>query len=70
MAARRWTEKQRLEQARRIRETRPWRWSSGPKTEAGKARVAKNADTGGVRPKLRALAREVNQILRECQIEQ
>lgn len=43
--------------------TQPWRWSTGPKTSAGKQAVAKNADKGGLRPRLRALKKQVNQLL-------
>lgn len=66
MAARHWTQEQRREQARRIMTTQPWRWSTGPRTQEGKQRVSKNADQGGIRPKLRALVKEVNQMLDEC----
>jgi len=52
-----WTLERRAKQAERIREWRPWERSSGPKTEAGKAVVARNAWKGGTRQVLRELAR-------------
>jgi SAM-dependent methyltransferase len=39
---------------------KPWERSTGPKTEAGKARSSRNADKGGTR----ALLREVARVLR------
>ncbi|ARU05558.1 hypothetical protein CCO03_13480 [Comamonas serinivorans] len=65
MAARRWSDEQRRQQAQRIRETQPWRQSTGPRSVEGKQRSALNAFKGGLRPRLRALSREVNQVLRE-----
>ena len=44
----RWTEEARQQQAERIRALCPWKKSTGPKTEAGKARSARNAWKGGV----------------------
>lgn len=41
-----WTEERRHRQAQCIRDWRPWTRSTGPRTEAGKARVARNADKG------------------------
>ena len=38
-----WTPERRAQQAARIREWRPWRRSTGPRTEAGKAQSAMNA---------------------------
>ena len=38
-----WTPERRAAAAARIRETRPWLRSTGPKTAAGKARCAQNA---------------------------
>jgi len=36
---------------------RPWERSTGPRTDIGKAKVARNAFKGGMRPTLRNLAR-------------
>ena len=52
-----WTLERRARQAERIREWCPWERSSGSKTEAGKAVVARNAWKGGSREALRELAR-------------
>lgn len=38
-----WTPERRARQAERIRSTRPWEQSTGPKTEAGKAISSQNA---------------------------
>ena len=43
--------------AQLIRRWRPWERSTGPRTTTGKAKVARNAWKGGVRPMLRNLAR-------------
>jgi hypothetical protein len=58
-----WTPERRRRAAQLIHKWRPWEKSTGPRTEAGKARVARNGFTGGMRPALRALAR----LLREHQ---
>lgn len=44
-----WTPERRARQAALIRTWRPWERSTGPKTEAGKAMVAKNAYKHGGR---------------------
>jgi hypothetical protein len=56
-----WTLERRAKQAECIREWRPWERSSGPKTEAGQAVVARNAWTGGTRQVLRELARALGE---------
>ena len=56
-----WTLERRARQAERIREWRPWEQSSGPKTEAGKAAVARNPWKGGTRQVLRDLARALDE---------
>lgn len=56
-----WTLERRARQAERIREWQPWEQSSGPKTEAGKAVVARNAWKGGTRQVLRELARALGE---------
>ena len=56
MGARRWSEAQRAQQADKIQMWKPWTKSTGARTARGKAVVARNAFTGGDRPKLRAMA--------------
>lgn len=48
-----WTPERRAKQARLSHQWRPWEKATGPKTEIGKAKVACNADKGGMRRKLR-----------------
>lgn len=43
----RWTPEARAKQAALITAWQPWRASTGPRTDAGKAKVARNADKGG-----------------------
>jgi hypothetical protein len=52
-----WTPERRARQAQAIQRWKPWTKATGPKTAAGKARVARNGYKGGPRPKLRALAK-------------
>ena len=56
-----WNSERKARQAALIRHWRPWEQSTGPKTEAGKARVARNAFKGGVRPLLRELGRALQE---------
>ena len=53
----RWTEEARQQQAERIRALCPWTKSTGPRTEEGKARSARNAWKGGVRADAAAYAK-------------
>ena len=62
-----WTPERRARQAELIRNWKPWEQSSGPKSEAGKAKVAANAWRGGVRQDLRARSKMVNEELRSIQ---
>lgn len=55
-----WTPERRARQAALIRTWRPWEKSTGPRSEEGKARTARNAFKGGHRAELRELARLVN----------
>ncbi|PNG46568.1 hypothetical protein WDL1CHR_04884 [Variovorax sp. WDL1] len=59
-----WTPERRARQAAAIRAWRPWEKSTGPRTEAGKAKVSRNADRGGQR----AFLREVRKFLRDCRL--
>ncbi|PRH81507.1 hypothetical protein C6N40_11865 [Arenimonas caeni] len=52
-----WTPERRARQAELIRRWRPWEQSTGPRSDAGKARASRNGWKGGVRPALRELAR-------------
>ncbi len=60
----RWTTEARLKQAERIRALGPWKHATGPRTEAGKARSARNAWKGGVR----ATVARFSKILRETAV--
>ena len=50
-----WTLERRQRQAELIRTWSPWKCSTGPRTEAGKANVARNAWKGGHRAEIREL---------------
>ena len=52
-----WTPERRRSQAEAIRRWRPWEKSTGPRSAAGKAKVARNAFKGDTRGMLRALGR-------------
>ena len=52
-----WTPERKARQAELIKAWRPWEQSTGPKTKAGKSKVARNAWKGAVRAVLRALAK-------------
>ena len=56
-----WTPERRARQAELIKTWRPWEHSTGPKSAAGKAVVAKNAWTGGTRQALRRLSRALRE---------
>ncbi|MBU2857366.1 hypothetical protein HF289_10975 [Acidithiobacillus ferrooxidans] len=66
-----WTPERRARQAEMIRQWRPWQQSTGPVTEAGKAKSAANAKSLGVRAARRemqavmALIREYDRQERE-----
>lgn len=55
-----WTPERRARQAELIRQWKPWAKSTGPRSIDGKARVSRNAWTGGQREQLRELAKMVN----------
>lgn len=55
-----WTKERRARQAELIRQWQPWAKSTGPKSDEGKERVARNGWRGGHRQKLRELAKMVN----------
>jgi len=56
-----WTPERRAKQSAAIRQWRPWERSTGPRTAAGKARVAQNAYKGRTREVLRLLARLIRE---------
>jgi hypothetical protein len=56
-----WTPERRTRQAELIRRWRPWVKSTGPKTEAGKTAVSRNADKGGTWRLLRELSRALQE---------
>ena len=62
-----WTPERRARQAALIRTWRPWDRSTGPRTEAGKAKASRNADKIGEwkaeRDNIRALNRYVRELL-------
>lgn len=61
-----WTTERRQKQAMMIRTWKPWERSTGPKTPAGKAAVARNPWKGGHRQKLRDLIYLVNAEIRQA----
>lgn len=66
-----WTPERRVRQARLIRQWRPWKKSTGPRTEVGKGKVARNAFKGGTRRDLRTMARLLRELLEdECEMRQ
>ena len=64
-----WTPERRARQAELIRTWRPWDRSTGPRTDAGKAKASRNADKAGAwaseRDSLRAFNRYARDLLRE-----
>lgn len=69
MAARKWTEEQKQRQREAIRRWKPWEKSTGPRTEEGKAKAARNGDPGWMwaaeRAEVRALREYMNELLKE-----
>jgi hypothetical protein len=49
-----WTDERRAKQSAAIHKWRPWAYSTGPRTAAGKAIIARNAYCGGQREWFRA----------------
>jgi hypothetical protein len=56
-----WTSERKARQAELIMTWRPWERSTGPRTEEGKATVARYAWKGGHRQELRELSRTLRQ---------
>lgn len=65
MAARIWTQEQRKQQAIAIRRWSPWKSSTGPKSEQGKAVVARNGWKGARWRKARDMVKAMNHVMRE-----
>lgn len=61
-----WTVERRKQQAELIRQWAPWDKSTGPKSQQGKERVARNRWRGGNRQQLRALTKIVNAEIRHA----
>ena len=61
-----WTLERCKRQAELIRQWKPWAKSTGPKSQEGKERVARNASRGGHRQQLRALTKMVNAEIRQA----
>ena len=61
-----WTLERRKQQAELIRQWKPWAKSTGPKSQEGKERVARNPWRGGHRQQLRALTKMVNAEIRQA----
>jgi hypothetical protein len=57
MATRKWTDEQRRQQSLRIRRWQPWKHSTGPRTNEGKAITSLNAFKGGLRASLKLMAK-------------
>jgi hypothetical protein len=66
-----WTQERRLAQANNIAGTKPWKNSTGPKSEEGKARSALNSYKHGLRGGLLRKASELlsanNKLMKELQ---
>ena len=60
-----WTPERRKRQAELIHRWRPWAKSTGPTSPGGKAAVSQNAFTGAESSKLRAVIKELNQVMRQ-----
>jgi len=54
-----WTPERRARQAKLIRQWKPWKHSTGPKTAEGKASSSQNAYKGGFWPLMRQMGREL-----------
>ena len=60
-----WTEERRRRQAEAIQQWKPWKKSTGPRTEEGKARSSRNAYKASVKQELREIASFLAQLERE-----
>ena len=60
-----WTPEWRARQAELIRRWKPWQQSTGPRSDEGKARTARNGFKGGRWCELREMTKAVNALLRK-----
>lgn len=60
-----WTAERRARQAELIRTWKPWARSTGPRTDEGKARTARNGFKGGGWLELREVRKTLNELLRK-----
>ena len=60
-----WTTERRQRQRELIQQWKPWEKSTGPRTQAGKDRVSRNAYRGGVWLRLRRLNVRITAVIRE-----
>ena len=60
-----WTPERRARQAALIRTWKPWEQATGPRTDEGKARTARNGFKGGLWLELHKLRKTMNELLRE-----
>ena len=61
MAARKWSQEQRLAQSKAIRQHQPWLSSTSAKSDVGKLNSSQNAFRGGHRPLIRELAKALKE---------
>jgi len=55
-----WTTERRQQQAAAIKRWQPWKLSTGPRTDGGKAAASRNGWKGGTRPMLRGVAKALH----------
>ncbi|MEI7707808.1 MAG: hypothetical protein WCI90_06020 [Chlorobium sp.] len=60
-----WSAERRARQSEMIQQWKPWTKSTGPRTEAGKAKVARNADKGLQLREMRELSAFYNRQFKE-----
>lgn len=60
-----WTEERKARQRAAIQRWKPWKRSTGPRTDEGKARVARNAYRGGERQKQREFGQMFRALLEQ-----
>lgn len=67
--ARKWTDEQKAKQAEKIKAWKPWRRSTGPRTDAGKQKAAKNRELSleGARKRVNDLKRDHAKALAELE---
>jgi hypothetical protein len=60
-----WTEERKQRHRERIQEWRPWEKSTGPRSVEGKAKVARNAFSGGLWLTLRVLSVKTTKVIKD-----